>query len=195
MRVPTVVGSWLIVGLVSPAAPALKGPGSGNLVVNGSFEEGLVFEGFRPLDPDATDVKGWVVTRGQIDVVQETGGKLKAADGNRHIDLHGSPGFGGVKQSIETRAGRKYRLTFEMSGNPGVPMTTAKLMVRAAGAEKEFRVDMAGRTLEDLKWEKMTWEFTATERTTVLEIHTAMPPTSNAFGGPLLDDVRVVVID
>jgi len=195
MRIRTVGGVWLVAGLICPAAPNLKGPGSGNLVVNGSFEDGPDFESFRPLDPDATDLKGWVVTRGQVDIVREAGGKLKAADGKRHLDLHGSPGFGGVKQTIETRAGRKYRLTFEMSGNPGVPMAAAKLMVRASGAEKEFSVDMAGRTADDLKWAKMTWEFTAAERTTVLEIHTAMPPTSNAFGGPLLDDVRVVAID
>ena len=74
MRLQAVVGVWLVAGLVGPAAPALKGPGSGNLVVNGSFEDGADFvDAFRPLDPDATDLKGWVVTRGQIDVVREAG--------------------------------------------------------------------------------------------------------------------------
>jgi hypothetical protein len=82
-----------------------------------------------------------------------------------------------------------------MSGNPGGGLTSVALTVRAAGADKEFAMDMAGRTLEDLKWEKKAWEFTAVGEKTELEIHTAMPPTSNAFAGPMLDDVRVVAID
>jgi len=55
--------------------------------------------------------------------------------------------------------------------------------------------DVEGKTYEDLKWEKKTWEFTATGAATELEIHTAMPATSNAFGGPLVDNVSVVAID
>jgi choice-of-anchor C domain-containing protein len=189
--------SILGAGLLAEAAPALKGDGTGNLVANGSFEDGpaVPAEGYKPLDKGATDLKGWVVTRGQIDAVRETGGLWKAADGKRCLDLHGSPGLGGVKQTVATRAGRKYRVTFQMSGNPGGGHTKVSLTVRAAGADKEFAIDMAGRTLDDLKWEKRTWEFTAAGAATELEIHTAMPPTSNPFAGPLLDDVRVVAID
>ena len=150
---------------------------------------------YQPLDKGSTDIKGWEVTRGQIDVLQEADGKWKAADGKRCLDLHGSPGFGGVKQSFATRVGKKYRVTFQMSGNPGVGHTEVKLAVRAAGKDQEFAVDMDGKTVEDLKWEKKTWEFTATEATTVLKLHTAMPDTSNAFGGPMLDDVKVVAVE
>jgi choice-of-anchor C domain-containing protein len=196
MKTLSLLGAVLLgIGLVAEAAPALKGDGLTNLVVNGDFEDGPTFEVYKPLDPGATDLKGWVVTRGQIDVVQETDGKWKAAGGKRSLDLHGSPGFGGVKQSITTRPGQKYRVTFQMSGNPGVGHTKVSLTVRAAGKDREFECDMAGRTHEDPKWEKKTWEFTAVAATTELEIHTAMPPTSNAFGGPMLDDVKVVAAD
>jgi hypothetical protein len=67
--------------------------------------------------------------------------------------------------------------------------------VRAAGQDKEFELSMEGRDYEDLKWEEQTWEFTAKEKTTVIECHTAMPAATNAFGGPLLDDVKVVEIN
>ena len=50
-------------------------------------------------------------------------------------------------------------------------------------------------SLLDLKWEEQTWEFTAKEKATVIEFHTAMPATSNGFGGPLLDDVKVFEIN
>src|SRR5262245_42740046 len=86
-----------------------------NLIVNGSFEDGPEFELYKALDPDSTAIKGWVVTRGQIDLCQQTGEEWKAADGKRSLDLHGSPGFGGVKQTLPTKAGQKYRVTFRMT--------------------------------------------------------------------------------
>jgi choice-of-anchor C domain-containing protein len=177
------------------AAPALKPPRSTNLLVNGSFEEGPAFKVHKPLDPDSKEIKGWTVTRGQIDVVEEHDGTWKAADGTRSLDLHGSPGFGGVKQSFATRPGQKYRVTFSMSGNPGVPHDKVQLAVEAAGQSREFECSMEGKSNEDLKWEKKTWEFKAVDKTTVLELRTAMPPTSNGFGGPAIDDVKVVEID
>src|SRR5437868_13034779 len=68
-----------------------------NLVVNGSFEEGPDVGAWLSLDVGSTVIKGWKVTRGQIDY---TGTNWRAADGKRSIDLHGSPGFGGIEQTI-----------------------------------------------------------------------------------------------
>jgi choice-of-anchor C domain-containing protein len=184
----------LSIGLLVEAAPAPRRDPTANLVTNGSFEEGPDFEVYKALDKDSTEIKGWVVTRGQIDVCHEKDGNWKAADGKRSLDLHGSPGFGGVQQTLTTRVGTKYRLTFQMTGNPQANLTEAKLTVRAAGADKEFAVDMTGVSHEDPKWTKKTWEFTATDKATVLEIHTAMP-TGHPFGGPMVDDVKVVAVD
>jgi choice-of-anchor C domain-containing protein len=182
-----------------PAAgirPPAKDEAKPNLIVNGSFEAGPEFEGsYLPLDEDSVEVRWWVDTRGQIDLQQETNGQVKAAHGKRSLDLHGSPGFGGVKQPFVTRVGRKYRVTFGMSGNPGVGHPSVRMAVRAAGMTEVFEFDMTGVTLDDLKWETKTWEFTAADTITVLEFHTAMAPLANAFGGPLLDDVKVVAAD
>ena len=186
--------SFVVMGTMS-AAPALKPSRSTNLLVNGSFEEGPEFQVCKPLNPDSKEIKGWIVTRGQIDLVAEHDGTWKAADGKCSLDLHGSPGFGGVKQSFATRPGQRYRVTFSMSGNPGVPHEKVQLAVEAAGQSKEFECSMEGKSNEDLKWEKKTWDFKAVDKTTVLELRTAMPPTSNAFGGPAIDDVKVVEID
>jgi choice-of-anchor C domain-containing protein len=167
-----------------------------NLLVNGSFEDGPEVEGsFLPIDEDSVEVRGWVVTRGQIDLQQETDGKVKAAHGKRSLDLHGSPGFGGVKQPFVTKVGQRYRVTFAMSGNPGVGHEAVQMAVRAAGKKEVFECDMAGKTIDDLKWEQKSWEFIAVDTITILEFHTAMAPTTNAFGGPMLDDVKVVAVD
>ena len=197
MKVLTAVCSaLLLVSVPTAAAPVPKGAESANLAVNGSFEDVKDDEASRPQDKGSTTIKGWVVTRGQIDVTQEDGNVWKAAHGKRALDLHGSPGFGGVEQTIATKPGKKYKVTFKMSGNPGVPEhKTVRLGVRAAGQDKEFELSMEGRTYEDLKWEEQTWEFTAREKTTTIEFHTAMPATSNGLGGPLLDDVKVVEIN
>ena len=181
---------------LSLAAPVPKGVESANLIANGSFEDVSDTDASRPQDKGSTALKGWVVTRGQIDVTQQNGNEWKAAHGKRGLDLHGSPGFGGVEQSITTKPGKKYKVTFKMSGNPGVPEhKKVQLGVRAADQDKEFELTMEGRSYQDLKWAEQTWEFTAKEKMTVIEFHTAMPTTSNAFGGPLLDDVKVVEIN
>ena len=54
-----VIGVWL-------ALPAAGEDKPRNLLVNGSFEEGPDAGDFLPLDPGATDIKGWAVTRAQI---------------------------------------------------------------------------------------------------------------------------------
>jgi choice-of-anchor C domain-containing protein len=196
MKTQTASATFLLAfALPMLAAPALKKERSTNLLVNGSFEEGPTFKVHKPLDKDSTEIKGWTVTRGQIDVVEEHDGTWKCPDGQRSLDLHGSPGFGGVKQSFATRVGQKYRLTFSMSGNPGVNHESVQLAVEAAGKVKGFECQMAGKSQEDLKWETKTWDFTATDKTTTLELRTAMPPTSNGLGGPAIDSVKVVEVD
>ncbi|QEL20993.1 choice-of-anchor C family protein [Limnoglobus roseus] len=195
MKSTFLICSALFVGGLAVAAPVPKGVKPTNLVANGSFENGIEADLSKPLDKGSTALEGWTVTRGQIDVNTQVGEDWKAADGKRSLDLHGSPGFGGVEQSIPTTVGRKYRVTFKMSGNPGVAHHKVQLGVRAAGRDKQFEITMEGRTYKDLKWEEKSWDFTATEATTVLELHTAMPTTANAFGGPLLDDVKVFRID
>jgi choice-of-anchor C domain-containing protein len=197
MKALTAVCSALLLASVPTGAAPLprRMASTANLVVNGSFEDGLESEVSRPLDKGSTAVKGWFVTRGQIDVTQESGKVWKAAHGKRALDLHGSPGFGGVEQTIATRPGRKYRVTFRMSGNPGVDHQKVQLGVRAAGQNGVFELTMKGRTYEDLKWAEQAWEFTARQKATVLELHTAMPATANGLGGPLLDDVKVVEVN
>ena len=189
----------LVVALLAAAAnPAAQAQGGGhpNLVVNGSFEDGPLLEAsFLPLDEDSTEIRGWVVTRGQIDLLQAAGELQKAAAGKRSLDLHGSPGFGGVKQPLVTKVGQKYRVTFSMSGNPGLGLEMVHLAVRAGGQKGVFACAMVGKTQEDLKWETKVWEFTAADTITVLEFHTAMAPLAHPFGGPLLDDVKVVAVD
>lgn len=169
-----------------------KGAKGVNLLLNGSFEEGSEPKSgdhrFKPLDEDATDIRGWIVTRGQIDYI---GGHFKAADGERCIDLHGSPGFGGVKQTFTTREGQRYRVTLSLAGTPGVGQQ--KVGVRAAGKKTAFTSDGTNGTPDNPDWQTHTWEFTAIADHTSLEIHTL--ETTAHDTGPLLDKVSVVATE
>lgn len=180
MRLAT--AALLLILPVGLAAPALPAP---NLLVNGSFEEGLDDIGpFKPLDKGSTAIKGWTVTRGQVDLI---GTFWKSADGSRSIDLHGSPGYGGIAQTFKTKKGAKYRVEFQLATTPGAG--ARGVIVEAAGESKQFDVDDKDRTKENMKWTKTTWEFTATATETTLEIRTSEKGDNEQ--GPAIDDVVV----
>jgi choice-of-anchor C domain-containing protein len=176
----------LLLAASAPSAPVPKV--IVELVKNGSFEDGPELTGWgMPVDKDSTKITGWTVTRGQIDYISPD--HWAAADGKRSLDLHGSPGFGGVKQTLATKKGKTYTVTFQMAGNPGGTVTEKSVWVAAAGGNKKFTFDAKGKAVDKMGWEKQTWEFTATADETELEIYTAEEV--DQFAGPALDNVSV----
>jgi choice-of-anchor C domain-containing protein len=159
-----------------------------NLVVNGSFEQGPAIDGYTPLNPGSTAIKGWKVTRGQIDYV----GAYTAARGKRCLDLNGSPGFGGVQQTFATEKGRRYRVTFAMAGAVGSTVPVKRMAVGAAGKKREFAFDTTGKKNEAMGWVEYAWEFDAVAAKTTLEFYSTM--TKDPEFGPVLDDVRVIAL-
>ncbi len=191
IRLIATVGSAILL-IALPAGRAEDDPAE-NLNVNGSFEEGPEVERFLPLDPGSDLIRGWVVTRGQIDYVGPS--HWRAATGARSIDLNGSPGFGGIKQSFATTKGRKYKVRFAMAGTPiayGGDGGVKILCVRAAGKKEAFSVDATDKTGNDMGWTKKSWEFTATEEKTTLEFYSLDYDDLNC--GPALDDVSVAEV-
>jgi choice-of-anchor C domain-containing protein len=142
-----------------------------NLLVNSSFEEGPDI----PKGPNAwielgngsTALPGWVVTLGNINVVDTS--FYKAADGKRSLDLNGSMP-GAISQTFKTRKGQKYRVTFALAAcTPDTEPKEKKLQVSAGGKTKEFTFDSTGKTHNDMGWVSKTWEFTAEADKTTLE--------------------------
>jgi len=176
------LGLWLVLplGVAAPARPAT------NLLVNGSFEDGPDDIGqFKSLDKGSDAIKGWKVTRGQIDLV---GTFFVAAHGSRCIDLHGSPGYGGVEQTFKTKKGAKYKVELQLASTPQAG--ERGIWVAAAGDKKKFEVDSGDGTPEKMAWTKVTWEFTAVGDETTLEIYTTEKGDDSR--GPVIDEVSVV---
>ncbi len=169
---------------VATAAPVPVEAKAVELIVNGSFEEGPAVEVYLSLDVKSTDIKGWTVTRGQIDYI---GTNWPAADGKRSIDLHGSPGYGGIKQTIKTEKGKTYRVTFMMSSSPNGKPNTKALTLSANEQSKKF--EASGKTYADMDWQKKTWDFKADAAETVIEFATAEKEDPNC--GAAIDAVSV----
>jgi choice-of-anchor C domain-containing protein len=183
-----IAAAWLLFA-AAPGTGVPKRPEKSkpvNLLVNGSFEEGPEPGRFLSLDKGSTAIKGWTVTRGQIDYV---GTHWEAAHGKRSIDLHGSPGFGGIQQTFATKKGKQYRVKFSLAGTPGAG--PRRIGVRAAGQKGEFRCE-SQTTLPKMNWTTQTWVFKATTEKTTLEIHTL--ETTDPERGPVLDNVSVVAV-
>src|SRR5262249_45527414 len=161
-----------------------------NLLVNGSFEEGRPVGDYFSLGPGSEDLKGWSVSRGTIDIV---GGYWKAADGKRSIDLHGSPGFGGLQQTFKTTPGKSYTVSFSLAGNPDGSVPKKTMGVSAAKQKVEFTFDATGKTRQDPGWVRKVWRFTAVDRATTLELYTLMQVDDAC--GPIIDDVSVTEDD
>ena len=119
-------------------------------MANGSFEDGPKGLGdFMTFHPESKVITGWIVTRASIDLI----GLGRASNGQRSIDLHGSPGYGGIKQTFHTTAGQRYRVTFTLSCNPEAKFKTKRIAVEVAGTTETFTVDGSGTTWDKLRWD------------------------------------------
>jgi choice-of-anchor C domain-containing protein len=164
------------------AAPAARPT---NLLVNGGFEDGPEEIGAHlALEKGSDAIKGWKVTRGQIDIV---GSFWQPAAGKRSVDLHGSPGYGGVEQTFKTKKGNRYRVELQLAATPGAGERS--IWVAAAGDRKQFDVDPGDSTRDKMKWTKVTCEFTAMGAETTLEIYTTEK--GDGAQGPIIDEVVV----
>lgn len=189
-------GSWESPPASMQAAAKPPAPTSppANLLVNGSFEEGPEIAsgmGFDWYNEGSTDLKGWTVSRGQISYVGEK--YWQHADGKRSLDMHGGPGFGGIKQTFATKKGQRYRLIFSLAGNPDGPVPIKTLGVKAAGAETKFTFDCSQQSRMDMGWLTQVWDFTAIGEETTLELFTLMTEDPNC--GPALDNVSVTPVE
>lgn len=180
------------------AAPLAQRPA--NLLVNGSFEEGPRVSSFLNLPGGATTLRGWVVTGEGIDLVGA--GYWLSSDGTYAIDLDGSARSrttpphvrGGIAQTFATVAGRRYRVTFDLAGNPNRPPARKPVRVSAAGQSAEFVFDATGKTGRSMGWVPTEWVFTATGDSATLEFASLTQSPETGYGAAI-DRVAVVPLD
>lgn len=199
------IGLTAVAAILLPVHPAAAE--TVNLIQNGSFEiyakdtgtwstPGIVdFD----LDVGNMDITGWTVINGKIDYIQHyVPYTWQAADGERSLDLCGSPGSGGVSQTFSTDIGATYEVRFYMSGSPmtgwsGEDQPNKTLRVQAAGQLADFAFDVSAEqnSYEDMKWKPCTFQFVADSNSTTLEIFSTM---DSVKIGPVIDNISVVPV-
>jgi choice-of-anchor C domain-containing protein len=179
-------------------APLAQPPAS--LIRNGSFEEGPSPRAFLNLAGGSTAVSGWVVTGEGIDLVGA--GYWRSSDGTYAIDLDGSarsrttPPYvrGGIAQTFATTPGKRYRVTFDLAGNPNRPPKQKPMRISAASQSMDFLFDATGKTGSNMGWDPRSWTFTATSDSTTLEFTSLTASPQTGFGAAI-DRVAVTLLD
>lgn len=170
------------------------------LIRNGGFEEGPVARTFLNLGGGSTAVTGWVVTGEGIDLVGA--GYWRSSEGTYAIDLDGSARsrttpphvHGGIAQTFTTVAGKRYRVTFDLAGNPNRGPIKKPMRVSAAGQTADLVFDATGKNGRDMGWVPTEWVFTAAADSTTLEFSSLTQSPQTGYGAAI-DRVAVVVLD
>ncbi len=152
-----------------------------NLLVNGSFESWpTTVPSYVLLPAGSRQLAGWTVTGVSIDLV----GSWQQADGLLSIDLDGSPGPGGLAQTVATKPGQWYDVSFLLSGNPECGNPTKSVQVSAAGDGRTFSFNTTGHTFSSMGWEPQTWCFQAVATTTTIAF-TSLSPNGTDCGAAI----------
>ncbi|WP_235976743.1 choice-of-anchor C family PEP-CTERM protein [Sandaracinobacteroides hominis] len=132
-------------------------------VVNGSFEDSPAFgAGFVTYGTGSTNLTGWTISNGSIDHI---GSYWNASNGNRSIDLNGNSA-GTISQALNTVAGTRYRVSFDIASNPD--NQALKSMLVGFGDATPVSVQYTGAISQPLGWQSVVLEFTASSNASVL---------------------------
>jgi prepilin-type N-terminal cleavage/methylation domain-containing protein len=91
---------------------------SGNLLVNGSFEDDSRRRGRATTSFGRRSLPGWEITRGTVDVLSPEYWEPAPDRGRQSLDLVGTPGEATIQQTFPTVPGRVYRFSGWVAHNP-----------------------------------------------------------------------------
>ena len=162
------------------------GAASANLVTNGSFETiAIANNSYLTVTPGnaATNLPGWTITGTSVDIVSGPD-TWPAYDGNQSVDIAGTPGPGGIQQTIATTAGDWYLIEFALgdnyqgSGDKSVDFKVGNYSENIAGAIGQGNWLLVSRYVQ------------ADSAASLLEFST----TNSGFYGGLVDAVTVTAV-
>jgi choice-of-anchor C domain-containing protein len=134
----------------------------------------------------------WKLQQGSVDVVATPG--AQAATGGQFIDLNGNDtaaGPGTITQDAAVTPGHRYRLSFQLAGNPNGDPPIKTVEVDLAGQKDTFSFDTKGHTNSDLGWATHTMEHSACGESSLT---VTFRSTTKGIRGPNLDNIVLVDI-
>ena len=97
---------------------------------------------------------------------------------------------GGIAQTFATTPGRRYRVTFDLAGNPNQLPRVKPMRVSAAGQSAEFTFDTTGKTGARMGWTPRRWTFSANAASAPLEFRRLTVSPQTGYGAAI-DNVAV----
>ncbi len=180
-----------------PAAPVK--PFGPNIVANGGFEIGADPGSALGIPAGAPLLTGWLAVSREVRVV---GTGWQAEEGARSLSLANPgpaagdpsivpPSAGGVKQTIHTKVGQRYRVTFYQAGNP-YDHQPAVLRMRIGAMTKDFTYQSdATATPKKVQWVKRSFVYTASAAGTLPAFYANYTPGNDPLA---IDNVQVRAI-
>jgi choice-of-anchor C domain-containing protein len=158
-------------------------------VVNGSFEDGTNPGSFTTVGAGSSAITGWDVLAGSVDYI---GSYWQASDGVRSVDLSGNA-IGTLGQTVTgLTAGQSYSVTFDVSRNPDGGVTPRTGVFTAGGQAFNFSYSDASSTLENMKWETVSYSFLATGTSALISF--SSDGSGGCCFGPALDNVSIAAV-
>jgi uncharacterized protein DUF642 len=181
----------------APAAPVKQfGP---NIVANGGFEIGADPGSALGIPAGAPLLTGWMAVSSEVRVV---GSGWQAEEGGRSLSLANpgpaagdpsivSPNASGVKQTIQTKVGQRYRVSFYQAGNPyDHQPAVLRMQIGATAKDFTFQSD-ATATPKKMQWVKRSFVYKASATSTLLAFYAYYTPGNDPLG---VDNVQVRAI-
>jgi hypothetical protein len=164
----------IAVGAIAVLSSQVK---AGNLITNGSFENGsYTFDsnGADSLPAGSTVITGWTTFAAELAPIENTNnfGPITTPFENIFLDLtgyHDSSPYGGVEQSISTTSGQSYQLTLYLgvyNGNPAF-QGPISVQVDAGSASTTFTDNPTGT---GSIWTPFSFSFVANSSSTLVSI-------------------------
>jgi hypothetical protein len=167
-----------------------------NIVANGGFEVGSDPGVQLSIPVGSPYLSGWTTHGTEVKVM---GTYWQAEEGTRSMALANygqmpadpklvAPSASGVLQTLTTKLGQPYRVTFYQAGNP-YDHRPAMIRIQIGGMTKDFtyQSDTTARPAK-MQWVQRSFLYTATATSTPLALYAYYTPGNNPLG---LDNVQV----
>lgn len=157
------------------------------ILENGGFELGPSIPMANPVHavpPGSTALTGWTVAGGAVSIV--TDNYWSPHTGHRSLALS-SAGPGAIELSFASTPGRRYRLTFQLSGEPFSSPTIKHLRVTLGTTVQDFTYDVTPAWHWDMHWKRQEMEVQAFATSTFLRFASL----DASQWGPAIDSVTV----
>lgn len=168
---------------------------------NGGFDnQTIALEGVN-LHAGSQLIAPWQITKGNIDLISSS--LWQAHSSPNSIDLlgDGSTSIAEISQTFSTVPGKKYQVSFAMSGNPDASPTVKIIDVMVSNSSmvspQRFTYDQKqhGPTRTDMKWKEHSLEFVANSTTVTLSFTGSVEGGATPGYGPVLDSVHTALAD